>query len=116
MGNQHTTRDHAPGGPAPGGGGPGPGGGGPASSDAATFQVRVMEGGKEHPRTLHYVDPTGNPVWCSKEQDYLSQLDSFEHAQRVCRQIMIEPKFAPGTRVQFFKGGRRVKHSTVLKP
>lgn len=81
------------------------------------FQIRVTEGGKEHPRTLHYIAPSGELVWSDSEaMNYLTRLDSFEQAQRVCRQIMNEPKFVTGTRVQFFKGGRRVKHSTVLKP
>ena len=80
------------------------------------FQVRVVEGGKEKPRCLHYVTPQGDPVWTSKTVNYLTALKSFEDAQRICRQVMISPQFVPGTRVQFFKGPHRIKHSTVLKP
>ena len=84
--------------------------------DKVFFQVRVVEGGKEHPRCLHYVTPQGDPVWTSNTFNYISTLKSFEEAQRVCRQIMISPHFVPGTLVLFFKGAHRVKHSTVLKP
>lgn len=80
------------------------------------YAVRVVEGGCENPRCLHFVDPSGKAAWAAGEVDYVSELATFEAAQRVCRQIMLEPEFVPGTRVQFFKGGRRIKHSTVLKP
>lgn len=102
---------------------------GQASSSAATaaeslpaepardlYAVRVVEGGCENPRCLHFVDPSGKAAWAAGEVDYVTALPTFEEAQRVCRQIMLEPEFVPGTRVQFFKGGRRIKHSTVLKP
>ena len=81
-----------------------------------SFQVRVTEGGKENPRHLHYVTPGGVPVWRTDAIDYLKDLDSFSTAQRVCREIMISPQYAPGTRVQFFQDRHRIKHSTILKP
>ncbi len=80
------------------------------------YDVRIVEGGCENPRCLHFVDPSGKAAWASGELNYVSDLPTFEGAQRICRQIMLEPEFVPGTRVQFFKGGRRIKHSTVLKP
>ena len=93
----------------------------PAAQEEAkakkSFQIRVTEGGKENPRHLHYVTPGGEPVWRSGDAvDYLKDLDSFNTAQRVCREIMISPQYAPGTRVQFFQDRHRIKHSTVLKP
>jgi hypothetical protein len=90
-----------------------------ASAPAARpelFDVSVVEGGRENPRSLHFVDPSGQPVWAPGDVTYVSDLASFDAAQRVCRQIMLGTEFVPGTRVQFFKGGRRIKHSTVLKP
>ena len=82
-----------------------------------TFQIRIAEGGTENPRYLHYVTPGGAPVWKDGAPvDYLKDIDSFETAQRVCREIMISPKYDPGTRVQFFQNRHRIKHSTVLKP
>ena len=87
----------------------------PAES-RTTYQVRVLEGGKEHPRHLHYIDPEGRPVWTSKHIHYVDGVPSFEAAQRICRQIMIQPEYVQGTRVQFFQNHRRIKHSTVLKP
>ena len=80
------------------------------------YDVRVVEGGCENPRCLHFVDPAGQPSWHQGEHNYVCGLPTFDAAQRVCRQIMVQPQFVPGTRVQFFKGGRRIKHSTVLKP
>ena len=95
----------------------------PAAAQAApgkprkSFQIRVTEGGKENPRHLHYVTPGGAPVWRDGAAvDYLKDLDSFGTAQRVCREIMISPQYAPGTRVQFFQDRHRIKHSTILKP
>ena len=94
-----------------------------ASTPAATaatppelFDVSIVEGGCENPRSLHFVDPGGAPVWSTSEIPYVTDLATFDEAQRVCRQIMLAEHFVPGTRVQFFKGGRRIKHSTVLKP
>ena len=80
------------------------------------FQIRVTEGGKENPKHLHYVTPGGAPVWAAAPVDYLKDIDSFETAQRICREIMISNKYEPGTRVQFFQNRHRIKHSTVLKP
>ena len=88
----------------------------PAPPAPSTYDVRVIEGGCENPRCLHFVDPAGKAAWSQDEINYVSALPSFEAAQRVCRQIMTAPEFVPGTRVQFFKGGHRIKHSTVLKP
>ena len=87
-----------------------------APPSPATYDVRVIEGGCENPRSLHFVDPAGKPAWRQDECNYVAGLPNFEAAQRVCRQIMTTPEFVPGTRVQFFKGGHRIKHSTVLKP
>ena len=86
------------------------------AADSELFQLCVLEGGKAHPRALHYVDPTGKPVWSSKEVRYLSTIPSFEAAQRICRQIIMQPQYASGTRIQFYKGPHRIKHSTVVKP
>ena len=85
-------------------------------STKKVFQIRVTEGGKENPKHLHYVTPGGDAVWVDAPVDYLKDIDSFETAQRICREIMISNKYEPGTRVQFFQNRHRIKHSTVLKP
>jgi hypothetical protein len=67
------------------------------------FSVRVSmskDGGWTY---LQYIRPNGMPVWSDSKTNYVSRLNHFESAQRLCRELFGSPQFPPGTRVQFYK-------------
>ena len=108
----------------------------PSSNDLAhAFSVRIS---MHHPQHgwmyLQYMRPNGKPVWGTHKCNYVSRINHFSSAQRLCREIFASPVFAPGTRVQFHKqffrpdrtqrgtvvmrkiSDKPIKDSTVIKP
>lgn len=58
---------------------------------------------REQWQYLQNVRPSGEPHWTQECTNYISRLESFSMAQRVCREIINSANFPQGTRVQFYK-------------
>jgi hypothetical protein len=58
---------------------------------------------REQWQYLQYVRPAGEPHWTDECTNYISRLESFSTAQRVCREVVNSAHFPQGTRVQFYK-------------
>ena len=79
---------------------------------AHAYSVRVStpnpKAGKHAPtreqwQYLRHVRPAGEPHWTHECTNYISRLESFSMAQRVCREIVNSSHFPQGTRIQFYK-------------
>ena len=51
------------------------------------YDVRVVEGGCENPRCLHFVDPAGQPSWHQGEHNYVCGLPTEHIANETVRCI-----------------------------
>ena len=103
------------------------------TAHAFSVRVSVQQGGQW--LYLQYIRPNGQPVWGPHKCNYVSRINHFSSAQRICREVFSSQMFPSGTRVQFHKqffkprrgaaGGEvtmqkmyehAVKDSTVIKP
>ena len=109
-------------------------GGASAPPDVAhAFSVRISVQKNGDRFYLQYIRPNGSPVWGKHKCNYVSRINQFSSAQRICREVFQSDRFPPGTMVQFHKQffrpvnsrsgvimnkmfDRSIKNSTVIKP
>ena len=108
--------------------------GGETTPDVAhAFSVRISVQKGADRLYLQYIRPNGNPVWGKHKCNYVSRINHFSSAQRICREVFQSSRFPSGTMVQFHKQffkpantragvimnkmyDRSIKNSTVIKP
>ena len=66
-----------------------------------SVRVSVQQGGQW--LYLQYIRPNGQPVWGPHKCNYVSRINHFSSAQRICREVFSSQMFPSGTRVQFHK-------------